>query len=247
MNVCMYSGGKDSTATVILAHEHNEPLDAVLFCEVMFDENTSGELPEHIDFIDNVAFPKFREWGYDCIKVRAKKTYMDCFNHIITRSKHENRNGLYQGFPLAGMCKINAHCKILPLQKWERENHVDIQYVGIAPEETPRIKRAHEKGQISLMEKYGVSEAEAFKLCEQYGLLSPSYSFSKRGGCWFCPNAKAGELRHLRDNHPELWNELLLLEERENLCGYIHNMLTKKSIHDWDEEFRLEENQIKLF
>lgn len=37
------SFGKDSLATVIVALEHGEPLDEVLYCEVMFDEQTSGE------------------------------------------------------------------------------------------------------------------------------------------------------------------------------------------------------------
>ena len=50
------SGGKDSIATIILAHENKEPLDEIVFAEVMFDEETSGELPEHIDFIKNKHF-----------------------------------------------------------------------------------------------------------------------------------------------------------------------------------------------
>lgn len=53
--IASWSGGKDSTASIILAHEHNEPLDLIIFSEVMFDENISGELPEHIDFIKNKA------------------------------------------------------------------------------------------------------------------------------------------------------------------------------------------------
>lgn len=53
------SFGKDSIATILLAREHNEPLDEIVYCEVMFDENISGELPEHRDFIYNVAIPKF--------------------------------------------------------------------------------------------------------------------------------------------------------------------------------------------
>ena len=31
------SFGKDSLATILLALEHNEPLDRAVFCEVMFD------------------------------------------------------------------------------------------------------------------------------------------------------------------------------------------------------------------
>ena len=45
------SGGKDSVATLLLAAQHNEPLDEAVFSEVMFDKDTSGEVPEHRDFI----------------------------------------------------------------------------------------------------------------------------------------------------------------------------------------------------
>ena len=38
-------------ATVLLAIEHGEPLDEVAYCEVMFDDSISGEIPEHRDFI----------------------------------------------------------------------------------------------------------------------------------------------------------------------------------------------------
>ena len=49
--VASCSGGKDSVATLLLAAQHNEPLDAAVFSEVMFNQNTSGEVPEHRDFI----------------------------------------------------------------------------------------------------------------------------------------------------------------------------------------------------
>ena len=49
--VASCSGGKDSVATLLLAAQHNEPLDEAVFSEVMFDKNTSGEVPEHRDFI----------------------------------------------------------------------------------------------------------------------------------------------------------------------------------------------------
>ena len=63
--IASWSGGKDSTASVILAHENKEPLDLIIFSEVMFDKNTSGELPEHIDFIKNRCIPLFESWGYE--------------------------------------------------------------------------------------------------------------------------------------------------------------------------------------
>ena len=41
------SFGKDSLATLLLALEHNEPLDEAVYCEVMFNKDISGEVPEH--------------------------------------------------------------------------------------------------------------------------------------------------------------------------------------------------------
>lgn len=61
------------------------------------------------------------------------------------------------------------------------------------------------------------------------------------GGCWFCPNARKGELNHLRDNYPELWNKLLELECIQNLIGNKFNTLTKTSIHDIEKSFFLNE------
>ena len=45
------SFGKDSLATALLALEHGEPLDRIVFCEVMYDHSRqiSGEIPEHIE------------------------------------------------------------------------------------------------------------------------------------------------------------------------------------------------------
>ena len=78
--IASWSGGKDSTASIILAHEHNEPLDLIIFSEVMFDENISGELPEHIDFIKNKAIPVFESWGYKTKILRSDRTYMITFS-----------------------------------------------------------------------------------------------------------------------------------------------------------------------
>jgi len=45
------SFGKDSLAMILTIIEHGLPLDEVVYCEVMFDDTTSGEYPEHAAFI----------------------------------------------------------------------------------------------------------------------------------------------------------------------------------------------------
>lgn len=75
-HVAACSFGKDSIATVILAREHNEPLDEVIYCEVMFDDEISGEVPEHRQFIYEVAKPLFESWGIKVTILRSEKTYI---------------------------------------------------------------------------------------------------------------------------------------------------------------------------
>ena len=45
------SFGKDSIAAILLAIRHKAPLDEAVYCEVMFDKDISGEIPEHRAFI----------------------------------------------------------------------------------------------------------------------------------------------------------------------------------------------------
>lgn len=113
--IASWSGGKDSTASIILAHEHNEPIDLIIFSEVMFDKNISGELPEHIDFIKNKAIPLFEEWGYEVKILHSDRTYMDCFHRRTIKGKHE---GMKSGFPMSGRCVLNRDCKVGPIKNF---------------------------------------------------------------------------------------------------------------------------------
>ena len=247
--IASWSGGKDSTASIILAHEHNEPLDLIIFSEVMFDENISGEFPEHIDFIKNKAIPKFEEWGYEVKILHANKTYLDCFYQIQKRSRVPDRIGKRWGFPMTGKCMINSQCKIWQIKKfWKEIKEPFMQYIGIAVDEPVRMERVAKAGnQVSLLEKYGYAEQSAFDLCKKYNLLSPIYNFTNRGGCWFCPNMRRNQLLHLRTNHRDLWDKLLELENEPNLIVNKWNTLTNTSIHDWEERFYWEEQQMTIF
>lgn len=244
--ICSCSGGKDSVATIILAHEKGYPLDEVIFSEVMFDENISGELPEHIDFINNVLKPKCEEWGYKFRILRANRTYMDCFHSIIKRSKVPERIGKKWGFPLEGRCYVNSRCKIPQIKKHIKSLGENIQYIGIALDEPKRLDRLTDD-KISILAKEGYTENMAYDLCKQYGLLSPIYEFTKRGGCWFCPNARFNQLYHLYHHHRDLFEKLKALEEEPDLTGYCWNTLRRISIHDMEQDIFAHDAQLSLF
>ena len=215
------SFGKDSIATILIALENGEPLDRVVFVEVMLDheKGISGEIPEHIEWIYNTAMPKLESMGVKVDVVRGEKDYKWYFTKgVITKGK---RKGLYKGFPLGGHCAVNRDCKLRPILTYYAhfENCDICQYVGIASDERIRLKRL-KKNQISLLDKYGYTEKMALDLCRSKGLLSPIYETETRGGCWFCPNAKIDGFISIRRNHPELWNELRELSKTPNLCSY---------------------------
>ncbi len=151
------SFGKDSIATALLALQHGEPLDELVYCEVMFSEEISGELPEHNRFIHETAIPYFEQRGIPTRVLRSEKTYLSCFYHVVTRGKTK---GMLSGFPLSGRCTIQRDCKLPPIKAYQKALPPDtVQYIGIAADEPKRLARL-KPGQISLLDKYHVAEPE---------------------------------------------------------------------------------------
>lgn len=215
------SFGKDSLATILLAKIHNEPLDEVIFSEVMFDHSRgiSGENPAHIDWVYRVAIPKLEAMGVKVRVLRDSSDYLQQFYKRVTKSRTPERNGKYRGFPMGGKCVINSAIKVKPIKDYLKSIPEPItQYIGIAIDEQSRLERMHvHKDKVSLLEKYNYTEQMAKELCQQYGLLSPLYSSSHRGGCWFCPNGSVKSFAKLRKDFPHLWAELEVLSNEKDV------------------------------
>ena len=217
-----WSGGKDSTASILLDYIHNDPplAKTIVYSEIMYDNKRgiSGEIPEHIEWINNFAIPRLESMGFEVLKFRPDKDYLDCFYQTIKRSNHKERIGMYYGFPIGGRCNVNGYVKMAGIRKAEQYLGKDtIQIVGIARDEPHRMLMLRQKSnRISLLWDYGYTEKMAMELCREYDMLSPLYDIGERGGCWFCPNAKIKELARLKQFHPELWQEILDLSTVPN-------------------------------
>lgn len=241
-HVVCWSGGKDSTATIILAKEQGLPVDYILFSEVMFNECISCELPEHMAFVKEVAIPKFKNWGFRTEILHHDKTYMDYFNHVRTKGRNVGKK---VGFPMADRCNAR-NCKVKPIEKFLKEHSGCIQYVGICSDEPRRLERLC-GNKVSLLAEFGYTQSMAKQKCYEYDLVNPYYQYSRRGGCWCCPNASISQLRFLREHHRDLWEALLKLEEEDNLIGSIFNTQAKRSIRELEEQFYRESCQSNLF
>lgn len=258
-HIASCSFGKDSIATILLALEHGEPLDEAVFVEVMFDHarNISGEIPEHIDWIYDTAIPRLEAMGVRTRVLRSERDYMYFFTNAVGGGRFAGK--LY-GFPIGGKCTAQRDLKINPMRRYMRGLGEEVtQYVGIAADEPKRLARLrsgngkHCKScKVSLLAKYGYTEAMARDLCERHGLLSPIYKTGTRGGCWFCPNARISSFCRLRREHPDLWAELERLSHTPNLCSYgfkygktLQEVEREMDLHDAREE--AESLQLKLF
>ena len=241
--VASCSFGKDSLATILLALMHSEPLDEVVYCEVMFDDAISGEVPEHRDFIYGRAIPFLERNGIKVVVLRSEMTYIRSFYRILQKGQSA---GKLNSWPLCGKCCIQRDCKLPPIRAYMRSlGSGVVQYIGIAYDEQERLTRLEAEKTISLLEKYQKTERDAADICKRAGLYSPAYAFSDRNGCFFCPNAKERELRHLYECHPDLWARLLECQGAPNKATELFNR--KERFDEIDQRFRNEDAQMSLF
>ena len=112
-----------------------------------------------------------------------------------------------------------------------------VQYLGIAADEPERITRHQKPGYKLPLVEIGWDEAFCRQICEKNDLLSPIYTSSTRGGCWFCHNQGVDQLRILRKQYPDYW-QLLLKWDADSPVTFKPDGHT---VHDFDLRFQMED------
>lgn len=130
-------------------------------------------------------------------------------------------------------CELQKALKVRPMQTAQKGA---ITYLGIAVDEPGRYNNISETKLSPLIEA-GWTEAHCRQWCEERGLLSPIYTDSTRGGCWFCPNQSIKQLRNLRKKYPEYW-EIMLKWDKDSPVCFVSD---KRTVWDYEERFRLED------
>lgn len=244
INIVGLSGGKDSMATCIMLVRLGIPFRTVT-AEVWWKEGITGENPYHYEWLHEKAIPKLQNWGVQCDFVRSKITAYEYMTAPIVNSDYPERIGKLRGFPLCGRCGIQRDCKVRPCEKYYKRQITPYNVLtGITADEDKRLKTNTANGRISLLSLLGVTKAETFSICSDEGLLSPTYTFSDRSGCWFCPNQKIQELELLYREFPELWNELMSIQCMPNKVQEKFNR--RQTLYEIEEEIKCGV-QTKLF
>lgn len=231
--VASLSFGKDSMAMLIKIKELGLPLDEVIYVDIMFDDDTSGETPEMASFITKAEKILKEKFNIEVTHLRGV-TFKEQFYKVKQRGKHIGDN---YGFPYTIGAWCNDRLKMQPIKEYMRKQKDQIiQYVGIAYDEPERYERLNHETHIAPLYDLKITEKEAMEICEKYDLLSPIYKTSFRGGCWFCPKQRLSQLKWLYQEHNDLWN-ILRDMEKDSFNTFKPNTTLK----DLEERFKNDE------
>lgn len=208
------SGGKDSTAMLLLMIERGMPIDMVLSAD------TGMEFPEMYEHLAKLDEHLFRERGIHITTLRHPKGFEYLMFDEPKQKPRSLENRAKLGIPPHGngwpgirvrWCtgQLKTHLITKEVNRLKGELGA-IHYVGIATDEAWRCKDER----YPLVE-WGITEAQALQACYDRGFdFGGLYEIYHRASCWCCPFQRIDELRKLRKHHPELWEKLLELDRR---------------------------------
>jgi 3'-phosphoadenosine 5'-phosphosulfate sulfotransferase (PAPS reductase)/FAD synthetase len=187
-HIALYSGGKDSTAVLILIKENNLPLDEILYADV-------------------------GSWMWPGVDEHLKKVeeYVGMKITRIDISKQIQEGFKKWGFP-SPLIRWCTGMKRDGLNKHLNQIEDDLtQYVGIAYDEQHRTgNKRYAKGIIKYpLIDFKYTEKMALNLCYRRGFdFDGVYDHHSRYNCWCCPLQRLDELRITFKYYPELWDKM---------------------------------------
>lgn len=226
-NIFSFSGGKDSTAMILMSIDRGIRIDDVVF----FD--TGWEFPQLYDHLD--LFEK--NTGIKITRLRPKKPldfYM--FEYESKLEKYKGMKGY--GFPWA-MGRYCTREKTAAIKRYNKEQGEYNNFVGFAADEYDRIERKTNvlNKVIAPLAEWGIAEADALKYCYERGYdWGGLYEHFNRVSCWLCPLQKKGNLFKMWNLYPELKQNYVNRARRlEKSRKEAKNNFIKKglSVPDW--------------
>ena len=222
-NIVSLSGGKDSTAMLLMMLERKMPVDAIL----MFDGG--WEFPQMYDHLEKLE----RNIGRRIERISPPHPFgFYMFDYVLTKGRRTGSKGYGWPRPMARWC---TKLKTTALDK--RVQGDAVQCVGIAADEPKRIKDKRYP-----LAEWGVTEADALDYCLARGYdWGGLYEHFDRVSCWCCPLKSLDELRSLRHAFPNLWQTLKDMDARS-----YNDFKIGKSVEQLEERFALEDCQLRI-
>lgn len=209
-HIVQFSGGKDSTAMLLMMLEKGMPVDEIIFCD------TGKEFPAMYDHIEKVHTYIHTLYGKEITTLKADKSFDYYFSeHIKTKGKHMDNKGYGWATPLMRWCtsklKVDVTTKYL-----KQQSEPYTLYIGIAYDEPKRHEKKPSNVKHPLYD-WKITEKEALAYCYERGFTwEGTYEIFDRVSCWCCPLQSIKSLRKLRKHYPKLWEELMRMDLKQN-------------------------------
>ena len=233
-HIVQLSGGKDSTAMLLMMLERNMPVDEIIFCD------TGMEFPElysHIAVVEKYI-------GRSVTVLRAEHSFeYYLYEHAITKGKNTGLHGY--GWPAMFNRWCTNRLKVMPTRQYLKSAGDYTLYIGIAYDEPERHKNIAANVRHPLYD-WGITEIQALEYCRKHGFTwGGLYDRFRRLGCWCCPLQRLSELRKVRKYYPELWQRLLKMDEyvQRQCATKILNFKDGIKVADLERKFALEDAQ----
>ena len=230
-HIVQFSGGKDSTAMLLMMLEQGMPIDDIIFCD------TTMEFPAMYEHIDKVE----KYIGRPITRLKPPHDFIYYFaQHPKKRGKNKGKLGY--GWPRMWARWCTRLFKIDLTAKYLRCVSEYNLYIGIARDE-PKRHEKRMKNVIHPLYDWGITESMALQYCYNHGFdWSGLYEQFRRVSCWCCPLQSLNELRKLRKFHPELWRKLLKMDDMVE-----HKFKPDWSVRHLEQRFAMEDRQFSLF
>lgn len=228
-HVVSLSGGKDSTAMLLMMLEKGMQVDEVVCCD------TGLEFPEMYEHLAKVE----QHTGIQITHLKADKSFEHyMYDHVRVRGEYEGLAGYGWPRPRARWCTAYLKTKVIDRYFKElRKTHNVIEYVGIAADEAWR-----EKDKRYPLIEWGITEKQALDYCYERGFRwGGLYDSFKRVSCWCCPLQPLSELKKLRAMHPDLWQRLREMDARA-----WNSFRIDYTVEDLEQRFAEEDMQLSL-
>lgn len=217
----------------MLAIEQGIPIDRVMYCDIRFNNEISGEHPLMAEWIPTAEKRLKELFGVTVDHAYSGVSFYEQFYKVIQKGKY---TGYLYGFPLTLKPWCNDRLKLKAVNKYLSRFEDITQFLGIAYDEPVRWERMKAKETAtrkyrSLLVEQNLTEQDAFNVCKKYDLLSPMYGVDGiyRGGCWFCPKQCLADLYSLWKNYPELF-DILIEMEKVSINTFKPNGVTLKEL-----------------
>jgi len=187
-NIISLSGGKDSTAMLLMMLEKKIRVDYIVY----FD--TEWEFPEMYKHLDKLE----KYIGRKIVRLKYKTSFDEGFKKY--------------GFASFNRRWCTSH-KIDTINKFCNKHKPFIQWIGYSYDERKRIKKTI--GYCYPLVDWKVTEEDALEYCYKKGFdWSGLYKKYKRVSCWNCPLQSLSDLKALWRYFPELWVMLIKMQDQ---------------------------------